>query len=256
MKRRVATSDKEESKEEAMFAVIFEVQPKPERWDDYLGLAKQLKPKLEAIDGFLDNERFESRRTKGRLLSLSTWRDEKAVIRWRSHGEHHGVQEKGRFEIFEDYHLRVGEITADSQPPKGLAVDEKRFDETEIGKAKAATITEVTPDAAAGLGGTQLPARLGLNPGAPGLVDHEVFESIYNKGKLLLLASWRDAEAAKAWSPVQPAGAKSGIKPFRHRQVRIIRDYGMFERREAPQFYPEVTRGDAQAAQPKHAAAR
>jgi heme-degrading monooxygenase HmoA len=43
-----------------MFAVIFEVQPKPERWDDYLGLAKELKPKLEAIDGFIDNERFES----------------------------------------------------------------------------------------------------------------------------------------------------------------------------------------------------
>jgi hypothetical protein len=25
-------------------------------------------------------------------------------------------------------------------------------------------------------------------------------------------------------------------------EVRIIRDYGMFERREAPQFYPEVIR--------------
>jgi heme-degrading monooxygenase HmoA len=241
-----------------MFAVIFEVQPKPERWDDYLGLAKELKPKLEAIDGFIDNERFESKRTKGRLLSLSTWRDEKAVIRWRSHGEHHGVQEKGRFEIFEDYHLRVGEITADSQPPKGLPVDQKRFDETETGEAKAVTITEVTPAARGSLGGTleQLPAQLGLNPGAAGLVDHEVFESIYNKGKLLLLASWRDAEAAKAWSPVQPSGAKSGIKPIRHRQVRIIRDYGMFERQEAPQFYPEVKRSDAQAARPKHAAAR
>jgi heme-degrading monooxygenase HmoA len=241
-----------------MFVVIFEVQPKPERWDDYLGLAKDLKPKLEAIDGFIDNERFESKRTKGRLLSLSTWRDEKAVIRWRSHCEHHGVQEKGRFEIFADYHLRVGEITADSQPPKGLPVDQKRFDETETGEAKAVTITEVTPAATGSLGVTpeQLPAQLGLNAGAAGLVDHEVFESIYNKGKLLLLASWRDAEAAKAWSPVQPSGAKSGIKPIRHRQVRIIRDYGMFERREAPQFYPEVKRGDAQAARPKHAAAR
>lgn len=237
-----------------MFAVIFEVQPTPERWDDYLGLAKELKPKLEAIDGFIDNERFESKRTKGRLLSLSIWRDEKAVVRWRSHGEHHGVQEKGRFEIFEDYHLRVGEVTADSQPPKGLGLDEKRFDETEVGRAKAATITEVTPDATGGLGGKpeQLPAQLGLDPGGAGLVDQEVFESIYNKGKLLLLVSWRDAEAASAWRAAQPRGAQ----PIRHRQVRIIRDYGMFERREAPQFYPEVKRGDAQGAQPKHVAAR
>ena len=52
-----------------MFAVIFEVQPKTERFDDYLGLAKQLKPRLEAVDGFIDNERFASRRTKGRVLS-------------------------------------------------------------------------------------------------------------------------------------------------------------------------------------------
>ena len=73
-----------------MFAVIFEVRPKQKHWDDYLGLAKQLRPKLEAIDGFLDNERFGSKRTAGLLLSLSIWRDEKSVIRWRTHGEHHG----------------------------------------------------------------------------------------------------------------------------------------------------------------------
>ncbi len=57
-----------------MFAVIFEVQPKQERFDEYLELAKGLKPKLEAID----NERFKSLRDGRRLVSLSTWRDEKA----------------------------------------------------------------------------------------------------------------------------------------------------------------------------------
>jgi heme-degrading monooxygenase HmoA len=216
-----------------MFAVIFEVQPKPERWNDYLDLAKQLKPKLEAIDGFIDNERFESKRSKGRLLSLSIWRDEKSVIRWRTHGEHHGVQEKGRFEVFADYHLRVGEITSDSEPPKGLSIEQKRLDETEVGQAKVATITEVMPGAG-GCNAEGLATDLGLPPHAAGLVDHEVFESIYNPGKLVLLASWRDADAASAWRP--------DGKSVRHRQVRIIRDYGMFERREAPQYYPEVKR--------------
>jgi heme-degrading monooxygenase HmoA len=217
-----------------MFVVIFEVQPKKERWDDYLNLAKQLKPKLEAIDGFIDNERFGSKRTEGRLLSLSTWRDEKAVIRWRTHGEHHGVQEKGRFEVFQDYRLRVGEVTADSQPPQGLAVEQKRFDETEIGAARAVTVTEVTPSD----GARELAATLGLDPSAEGLVDHESFESIYNAGRFLLLASWRDASAAGAWKPAPIAAAQ----PLRHRQVRVVREYGMFDRREAPQFYPEVKR--------------
>jgi len=219
-----------------MFAVIFEVQPKPERWDDYLGLAKQLKPKLEAIDGFIDNERFESKRTKGRLLSLSTWRDEKAVVRWRSHGEHHGVQEKGRFEVFEDYHLRVGEISADTHPPRGHSVAQTRLDETEVGAAKVATITEVTPRRDGALAVETVAPQIGLDPHAAGLVDHELFESIYNPGKLLLLVSWRDAQAAESWTLARLPSAES----IRHRHVRIIRDYGMFERREAPQFYPDV----------------
>jgi len=70
---------------------------------------------------------------------------------------------------------------------------------------------------------------------AAGLVDHEAWESIYTPGKLLLLASWRDADAANAWIPLQPDSAPL----LRHRHVRIIRDYGMFERREAPQYYEE-----------------
>ncbi|HEY1542845.1 MAG TPA: antibiotic biosynthesis monooxygenase [Xanthobacteraceae bacterium] len=218
-----------------MFAVIFEVQPKQERFDDYLALAKSLKPKLEAIDGFVDVDRFASARTAGRILSLSIWRDEKAVIRWRTHAEHHGAQERGRFGIFEDYRLRVGEITADSASTGAPA--QQRFDETQIGDARAMTISVVAPrpDGAAAKA-ADLAAQLGLRGGADGLADHEAWESIYTPGKLLLLAAWRDAAAAKAWIPARPAGAP----PVHQRAVRIIRDYGMFERREAPQFYLDV----------------
>lgn len=222
-----------------MFVVIFEVQPRKERFNDYLELAEQLKPKLEAIDGFIDNERFSSKWTEGRVLSLSTWRNEKSVVRWRTQGEHHGAQEKGRFEIFEDYHLRVGEVTDDTDPPKGLSVEQQRFDETEVGRAKMTSITEITPVQGGSIDARPdlLPARLGLETGREGLIDHEVFESIYNPGRLLLLASWRDANAAGAWMPNKPAAAQ-----LRHRRVRIVRDYGMFERREAPLFHPEVGR--------------
>ncbi len=221
-----------------MFAVIFAVQPKKARWNDYLDLAKYLKPKLEAIDGFIDNDRFESKAQPGKILSLSTWRDEKSVVRWRTQGEHHGVQQKGRFEIFEDYHLRVGEITHDSKPPQGLRVEEQRFDTTVTGNAKVATITELTPNKDGALDPTAatLAAQLALDTNHKGLLDVETFASIYHPGKLLLLASWVDAKAAGTWIPLRPDGAKS----MRHRQVRIIRDYGMFDRREAPQYYREV----------------
>ena len=128
-----------------MFVVIFEVQPKKGRQDQYLELAKFLKPALERIDGFIDNERFASRQIEGRVLSLSTWRDEKAVIRWRTLAVHHGVQEKGRTEVFADYHLRVGEITSDTHVPTSQSLKEQRLDATEVGEAKALTITEITP---------------------------------------------------------------------------------------------------------------
>src|SRR4051812_13215610 len=93
-----------------MFAVLFEVQPKSEKWDEYLGIAKLLKPELEASDGFVENIRYSSLTRDGWLLSLSTWRDEKSLVRWRTKAVHHGAQERGRFEVFYDYHLRVGEI--------------------------------------------------------------------------------------------------------------------------------------------------
>jgi len=221
-----------------MFAVIFEVTPRKQRFNDYLDLAKSLRPQLDAIDGFIDIDRFASRRSEGRVLSLSIWRDEKAVVRWRTHAAHHAAQEKGRFEVFEDYRLRVGEITADSAPPPGLAVAQQRFDETESGDAKVMTITEMVAGDDSKLRTTagDFAAYLGLRAGADGLVDHEVFASIYHPGKLLLLAGWRDAAAAKAWSPSEPDATQS----LRHRQVRVIRDYGLSDRREAPQFYPDV----------------
>jgi len=224
-----------------MFSVIFEVDPKPERFDDYLALAKELKPRLEQVDGFIDNERFESRRRPGWILSHSTWRDEKSVIRWRTVGEHHRIQEQGRSDIFRDYHLRVGEIVFDTQPPAPLS--EQRFDVTETGAAKLATLTEATPRQS-GLSTGDFAATLGLDLARPGVVDHDLFASIYTPGKLALLVFWKDAAAASAWTPANAAGVES----LRHRRIRILRDYGMFDRREAPQFYPDAAGRDTRHA--------
>jgi heme-degrading monooxygenase HmoA len=211
-----------------MFAVIFEVQPKRERRDDYLKLAQFLKPKLQVIDGFIDVERFASRATEGRILSLSIWRDEKSVIRWRTQGEHHAVQAKGRSEIFDDYHLRVGEVTDDSAQDGILP--QQRFDATETGAAKIVAITEFRTEAPVQDAGT----ALGLVPGAAGLLFQETYESLTTPGKWVLVTSWKDEAAAAAWRP-----HTSLPGDLRHRCVRIIRDYGLRDRAEAPQFFAE-----------------
>jgi len=218
-----------------MFSVIFEVNPRHERADDYLSLAAHLKPRLEKIEGFMDNERFESKRRPGWVLSHSTWRDEKSLVRWRTEGEHHGVQERGRSDVFSDYRIRVGNITADTHPPSGYPVTTQRLDETEVGNAKFVTLTEVVPKMGAPVTAQvdELAVQLGMPSSAPDLVDYDVFASIYTKGKMALLISWRSGDAASNWRPTPSLPAES----VRNRCIRVVRDYGMFDRREAPQYY-------------------
>jgi heme-degrading monooxygenase HmoA len=93
-----------------MYAVIFEVQPKPGRQQDYLDIAAALRVDLETIDGFISVERFQSLSTEGKLLSLSFWRDAEAVRRWRDHDRHRRAQHRGRSEIFADYRITVVEV--------------------------------------------------------------------------------------------------------------------------------------------------
>lgn len=167
-----------------MFVVLFEVWPKPERWDEYLEIARLLRPELEQIEGFIDNERFRRIGDESGLLSLSTWRDEKALIRWRTNALHYTRgQVPGRFEIFNDYRLRVGEVIADTHPPAGLEPRPTRLDLTEVGVAKVVTISETlspAPDAAT----TSPPPPAMGDP-----VEQARFESIYQPGKHLLLMS-------------------------------------------------------------------
>src|ERR1700733_12968122 len=123
-----------------MFSVLFEVHPNQNNWEDYLNSAKMLRPELARIDGFVDNIRYKSLTREGWILSLSGWRDEKSLVRWRTQMRHHEIQQKGRDEILADYHLRVGQITADNQLPSGHVLTEQRLDETEVGEGSAITL--------------------------------------------------------------------------------------------------------------------
>jgi len=96
-----------------MHAVIFEVEPEPERRQDYLDIAARLRPELERIDGFISVERFQSLTNPDKILSLSFWRDEAAVVRWRRQEEHRAAQRAGRTGIFRTYRLRVAAVVRD-----------------------------------------------------------------------------------------------------------------------------------------------
>ena len=220
-----------------MFSVIFEVQPRAEQWNAYLDKAKMLRPELEQIDGFVDNIRYRSLTREGLILSLSGWRDEKSLVRWRTKVRHHDAQAKGRSEILQNYHLRVGQVTKDNQLPPGHALYEQRLDETEVGEGTTITLINATrPKAWTETGNAADCAEfLGLNPDAGGLVAWDVFDAVLTPGELILMISWRDSAAAEAFD--NEFTVRDG---FRARRVRVVRDYGMFDRREAPQYYPDA----------------
>ena len=96
-----------------MIAVIFEVEPAQGDPKPYLDIAATLIDELKAIDGFISVERFQSLSTPGKLLSLSFWRDEDAVRRWRSLESHRRAQAAGRGGVFQDYRLRVAQVLRD-----------------------------------------------------------------------------------------------------------------------------------------------
>ena len=73
-----------------------------------------------------------------------------------------------------------------------------------------------------------------------GFVSVERFESVTQPGKFVSLSFWRDEAAVNGWRNqmlhrvTQRAGREHIFADYRLRVASVIRDYGMFERDEAP----------------------
>ncbi len=90
-----------------MIAVLFEADVAPSKQTRYLQLAAELKPLLADIDGFISIERFQSLTTPGKILSLSWWQDEEAVLKWKRNVLHKAAQEEGQKSLFDFYRIRI-----------------------------------------------------------------------------------------------------------------------------------------------------
>jgi heme-degrading monooxygenase HmoA len=222
-----------------MFSAMLEVNPIPDQFDAYLGMAKMLRPELEKINGFIDNTRYASLTRDGWLLSLSSWRDEKSLVRWRTSTKHHKIQQAARDRVFADYRLRIGQIVADTRVPDGQTLFEQRLDATETGLGKAVTLFEAkrAPGWPKEAGAQGVAASLGLRTDAPGLVAWDAFDALLDPGDVVVVATWPDQATAEAFE--RDAALPAGV---RLRHIRVIREYGMFDRREAPQYFEEVQR--------------
>lgn len=195
-----------------MIALFFEVLPRPGQENAYFQLAASLKPALDDSGGLLFLDRSKSQARPGWFLSHQIWADEESMIRWRGNAAHHRAQVCGRTGIMADYRLRVAEVVAAT---------------TAGGAPKPAEAMPGTADWMLSLIST---APL---TGPPG----ESFTSVYDPSLHVSVAtvpSAADGAAVLARVAGEPA-LKSA------RLCRVIRDYGMFARAEAPQYFPPVT---------------
>ena len=96
-----------------MYAVIFEVTPTSQGKEEYLKIAAQLRDMLKDLDGFISIERFQSLVDDEKILSLSFWRDENAIAKWRNLLDHRTAQKAGRDTLFKSYRIRVAQVVRD-----------------------------------------------------------------------------------------------------------------------------------------------
>lgn len=195
-----------------MIALFFEVLPRPGQASTYLQMAAALKPALDASGGLLFLDRSTSAARPGWFLSHQLWTSAEAMERWRADDAHRRAQVCGRTGILADYRLRVGQVIAS-------VTGDGTFETRPPPAVRERYVVSI-------LAGPSIPSLGG-----------ESFASVYEEAlsvQVVPAASATDGLALLARAASNPA--------TRHaRLCHITRDYGMFERTEAPQHFEPVT---------------
>ena len=223
------------------FAVCFEVEPTADGLGRYLALAGNLRPELDRIPGFESIERSRSVLSEKRLLSLSYWADEAAIVVWRSHGSHHEAQVIGRNEVFADYRLRVGQVIR-RWSPESIHLAESPAAHDLPGRY-------VEPHREGSLLGLLRIEGRKVADGVAvsftnGSVEFERYESLANRDRTFFVVSLADEDAGRVVETHLRRAAAGTQDESSRRMVfdtcEIHRDYGRFERTQAPQYFPPI----------------
>jgi heme-degrading monooxygenase HmoA len=210
-----------------MICQFFEVQTKPGHRDQYLDLAASLRPALDAMGGCLFIDRFRSLSRENLLLSYQIWQDEGALTAWRVHGPHHKIQEIGRERVFSDYRIRIAQVIHEARPNQPVWRPDRRTPYNDPARRRPTYVLAAESKSA------ELPVNTEWR--------RDAFSSVYREG---IFAHLIDA-------PDQQSGIAFGARLFDDRTTEyfrvfeVMRDYGMYDRTEAPQYYPPIERSSA-----------
>ncbi len=199
-----------------MIGLFFEVLPKAGREETYFEMARLLRPELDKHDGLVFIDRYRSLSTGGLILSHQLWSSEECLIRWRENTKHKTVQRAGREQHFADYRLRVARLirewTSQGEMAGTAAIDPALEDR---GRQILAIARKSAPMSSEGV---------------------EAFESVYRESEYLTVRDNAGRENTGQFAAL--AARDPSITAIR--LFSVIRDYGMYNRMEAPQAYPPV----------------
>ena len=212
-----------------MIALFFEVTPRPGQDDRYLEIAAGLKPALETNGGIVFLDRFRSLSRPRTLLSHQIWQDEASLARWRANGRHYGAQTAGRTAVFEDYRLRIGVVVAARREP-GHATETAPGIAYNDPAAKPERFVVVVRST--GIAFASGDGKSSSDEGSSG----ETWRSVYNDASFAWVAAVPDRAAGLAI--IHRASADPCVSAAQ--LCLVSRDYGMFDRHEAPQYFPEA----------------
>lgn len=207
-----------------MISQFFEVQIKEGLVDRYLNLAASLKPSLEAMGGCLFIDRFQSLSRRDLLLSYQIWQDEGSMVAWRVDAKHHKIQETGREHVFSDYRIRIAQVIREERPEGSIWRPEK-LNSYNDPKRRAPTFVVASES-----GNQELPVETSWSG--------DDFESVYRPGVFAHLIDVPSLDAGIDFGRQLFADATTEYV----RVFEVMRDYSMFDRAEAPQYYPPVQR--------------
>ena len=207
-----------------MIGLFFEVQTRDGHRDQYLNLAASLKPELEAMGGCLFIDRFKSVTRENLLLSYQIWQDEAALTAWRAHGQHHEVQEIGRERVFDDYRIRVAQVIHEARPGQPIWQPERRTPYNDPARRQPTYV--LAAESKSG----KLPVQTEWR--------RDAFKSVYRDGCFAHLIDLPDPYSGIDFGTQLLADPDTEY----FRIFEVMRDYGMYDRTEAPQYYPPVER--------------
>lgn len=207
-----------------MIGLFFEVMPRSGHEQAYFDIAAGLRPELDKNPGLLFIDRFKSIGKPRLVLSHSHWRDEASLAAWRTHAKHHAAQVAGRNQHFEDYRLRIGQLVCEWIAPAGgprRLETTNSYNDPTLQRERFILASSASSPVKAG-------------------DDSDVLASVSREREYIALAtvpSLPDGLEALERLSLEPA--MTSIRLY-----LVSRDYGMFDRKEAPQYYPPVTAAD------------